>query len=372
MEVTPAFTYDPLPVRVVFGVGAARSRLAAEVERLGMRRILVVASKRDRELAEELTAPLGGAVVATFTGVRPHVPVEVAEAASALADRSAADGVVCIGGGSATGTAKAVALSSGRAVVAVPTTYAGSEVTPVWGTTEGSRKVTGTDPRVLPRTAVYDPVLTTSLPGDLSAASGLNAMAHCIEAFWGPRSNPITSLGAEEGIRALAIGLPDVVADGADLAARSWALYGAHLAGVSFAVAGGGLHHKICHVLGGAYDLPHAQTHAVLLPYVLAYNAPAVPDVVDRVARALGGGGTVEGGDGVGALVHLGRVLGVPRTLREIGLPEDRLDEAAALVDAQLAPGNPRPVAAGDVRALLQAAWDGSELRVSAVSVRGV
>ncbi len=180
-------------------------------------------------------------------------------------------------------------------MIAVPTTYAGSEVTPVWGLTEGDRKTTGVDARVLPRLVIYDPELTVSLPGPVSAASGLNAMAHCVEAFWAPGRNPVSSLTAGEAIRVLAAALPAVLRDGADTGARGDLLYGAYLAGTAFAVTGSGLHHKICHILGGRYDLPHAQTHAIMLPYVLAFNAPGVPDAARQIGQALAGGGLAGG-----------------------------------------------------------------------------
>ncbi|MHA6796192.1 maleylacetate reductase [Pseudonocardia bannensis] len=351
------FEYQALPGRVVFGAGAARTRLAAEVERLGASRVLLVAGERDAALVRELVAPFADRVAGTFSGIRQHVPLAVAEQARGLAGSVAADAVLSVGGGSTTGTAKAIALSTGLPVIAVPTTYSGSEVTPIWGLTENDRKTTGTDPVVLPRSVVYDPELTVSLPADLSAASGLNAMAHCVEAFWAPRRNPISALIAEEGIRALASGLPGVVADGGDLDGRAELLYGSYLAGAALAVAGTGLHHKICHVLGGAYDLPHAQTHAVMLPHVLAFNAPGAPDAARRIGRALGAAD-----DPAGALHALASRLPVPRSLRELGLRDDRLDDAAALIHGIVPADNPTPVDAASLRALLQAAWTGAPL----------
>ena len=351
------FVYDALPGRVVFGAGTARHRLAEEVERLGAHRVLLIATGREEPLARQLTRPFAERVAGAVTDVRPHVPLAVAEAARAAAKDAAADAVLSVGGGSTTGTAKAVALTSGLPVIAVPTTYAGSEMTPVWGLTEGGRKTTGTDRRVLPRVVVYDPELTVSLPAGLSAVSGLNAMAHCVEAFWAPGANPVTALSAQEGIRALATGLPGVVADGQDLGARADALYGACLAGAAFAVAGSGLHHKICHVLGGAYDLPHAETHAVVLPHVLAFNAPAVPEAATRIAAALGAG---PGMSAAQALAGLARRLGAPVALREVGLAEQSLAEAACLVLEKVPADNPRPVSAADVAALLRAAWEGA------------
>jgi maleylacetate reductase len=349
------FTYDALPGRVVFAPGAARAVLADEAARLGAERLLLIVTPGQREPAGRLTAPFAARVAGTFTGVRPHVPGEVAAAARTAADDVRADALLAVGGGSTIGTAKAIALTSGLPILAVPTTYAGSEMTAVWGLTEGARKTTGTDRRVLPRTVVYDPELTVTLPVETSAVSGLNALAHCVEAFWAPGRNPVSSLSAEEGIRALAGGLPAVAEDGGDLAARSLALYGAYLAGAAFAATGAGLHHKICHVLGGAFDLPHAQTHAVVLPYVLAFNEPAVPRAAARIALALGADGAATG------LVALAQRLKVPRSLADLGLREDELDEAARLVMEKVPAGNPRPVTSGRIRRLLTAAWAGDD-----------
>jgi maleylacetate reductase len=361
------FHYDALPGRVVFGAGAARRELRAEADRLGADRVLLVATESEESLARELAAPLGERVVAVFTSVRPHVPIQVAEAARALATSVRADAVLSVGGGSTTGTAKAIALTTGLPIIAVPTTYAGSEVTPVWGLTEDARKTTGVDHRVLPRTVVYDPELTVTLPADLSAASGLNALAHCVEAFWAPRRNPISSLAAEEGIRALATGLPAVHSDPTDLAARSDLLYGAYLAGSAFAVAGSGLHHKICHALGGAFNLPHAQTHAIVLPEVLAFNAPAAPDAAHRIGRALHGGGPDGDGPGSGEdpvapLRALSARLGIPHGLRELGLREDQVDEVAALVEPAVPADNPRRADGAALREIIHAAWAGAPL----------
>ncbi|RJQ80758.1 maleylacetate reductase [Pseudonocardiaceae bacterium YIM PH 21723] len=331
------FTYDALPGRIVFGPGTARTALAAEIDRLGAERVLVIATG-DRS---PITDPISGRITATFTEVRPHVPVEVAEQARKAAE--GADALLCIGGGSATGTAKAVALTTGLPIIAVPTTYAGSEVTPVWGMTEGSRKTTGTDRRVLPGVVVYDPELTATLPAELAAASGLNAMAHCVEAFWAAGRNPLSSVVAQEGIRALATGLAEN--DPENL------LYGAYLAGAGFAVTGGGLHHRICHALGGAYNLPHAQTHAIVLPHVLAFNAPAAPDAAARIGQALG----TE--DPVAGLQDLATELGIPKGLTALGLREDQLDEAVGLITVPAE--NPRPVSKAELRELLHAAWEG-------------
>ncbi|MBW0094620.1 maleylacetate reductase [Pseudonocardia sp. KRD-184] len=341
-----SFVYDALPVRVVFGSGTARTELAGEVGRLGAGAVLMIASERDAERVRALTAPFAERVAGTFTAVREHVPVATAEAARAAA--AGADAVVCIGGGSTVGAAKAVALTTRLPILAVPTTYAGSEVTPVWGTSGNGVKTTGTDPVVLPRTVVYDPELTATLPPALATASALNAMAHCVEAFWAPRRNPVSSAVAEEGVRALADGLRDGAP--ADL------LLGAYLAGTAFAAAGSGLHHKLAHVLGGL-GMPHAATHAVLLPHVLAFNAPGSPDAAARMARAL------RADDAVAGLRAVADAAGVPHGLRELGLREDQLDEVADRTEPVVPADNPVPVGGGALRRLVRAAWSGDALQ---------
>jgi maleylacetate reductase len=352
----PEFEYSGYPSHVVFGVRAAHdSRLVDAVSRLDAQRVLLVAADADRELADPIADVLGRRIVNRFSAVRPHVPIEVAQAARAAAADASADAVLSVGGGSTTGTAKAIALTTGLPVVAVPTTYAGSEVTPVWGLTESAHKTTGVDPRVLPRVVIYDPELTLTLPVGLSVASGLNALAHCVEAFWAPGRNPITSLIAQEGIRALAQGLPRVAVDGSDLEARAEVLYGAWLAGTAFATAGSSVHHKVCHVLGGAFDLPHAQTHAVVLPYSTALAAPRAPGSDERIAAALGDDAL----PAAAAIATFAHALGAPGSLREVGLRDDDVDRAIELVDATLSQ-LPEPVSRSDTEALIRGAFTGA------------
>ncbi|KMS92227.1 maleylacetate reductase [Prauserella rugosa] len=345
--------------RVLFGSGRAAEHVAAEVARLGARRVLLVASDRDERVAQRVSS--GVDVAARCSDVRPHVPVANAERARQLASDVDADLIVSIGGGSATGLAKAVALTTGLPILAVPTTYAGSEATNVWGLTEQARKTTGSDDRVLPATVVYDAELTLSLPSALSVASGCNALAHCVDAMWAPRVDPVDRVLAGEGIGALAAGLRAVHADPGDLAGRERMLYGSYLAAVAFASAGSGLHHKICHVLGGAYDLPHAATHTAVLPYVLAFNGPYAPDASERIAAALGSDDAVVG------LLELYAELGASHALRDVGFAAADSAEAAAGTVAEAArlilpavpPGNPRPVGEEELTALLDAAWAG-------------
>ena len=345
-----AFTYESAGGRVVFANGAF-SRVPDEIDLLGASRVLLVADRSGRRWADELAANLGWRLAARIDDVRVHVPLEDAEAARRMARDSSADVVVTIGGGSATGLAKAVALELGLAIVAVPTTYAGSEATPIWGLTADSRKETGRDARVQPRVVVYDPVLTVSLPVSISAASGMNALAHCIEAMYATGANPITTVIAEQGVRLLWDGLPRVVGQPDDLDARGDVLVAAYLAGSAFGTAGAGIHHKICHVLGGAYDLPHADTHSAVLPHSLAFVTPALPEVVERLARTVGS-------EPAGRVHDFAAAIGAPLSLRAIGMAEADLDEAASLVAAAVGP-HPRSASVAEIRSLLADAFDG-------------
>jgi alcohol dehydrogenase class IV len=348
-----SFSYDALPGRVVFGAGASRQRLAEEIARLGAARVLLIATARARPLAEELAAPLGERVAGVFSDVQPHVPAAIAEAARAAARNAGADCLLAIGGGSTIGAAKAIALDLPLPIVAVPTTYAGSEMTPIWGITSGQRKQTGRSPMVLPKVVIYDPELTYSLPASVTGPSAINALAHSVEALYTPGTNPVVGLIAEEGIRALARGTPIAVARPTDPAGRAETLYGAYLAGAALAAAGTGLHHKICHVLGGAYNLPHAETHTVILPHAVAFNEPAIPDVMARIARALGCNRAAAG------IYMLIESLGTPVALKDIGMRAEDLEAAVDLIMEAAPQANPRPVDAIGIRQLIEDAYAG-------------
>lgn len=347
------FTHESLPQRVRFATGEAPAAVAAEIDELGARRVMVIAGAREAELAARVTADVP--VALHHDEVVMHVPVEVAERARERAAESAVDALVCVGGGSTTGLAKAVALTTGLSIVAVPTTYAGSEATNVWGLTSGETKTTGIDARVLPRSVVYDASLLTTLPGEMTVASGLNALAHCVDAMWGPRVDPIDQVNAAEGIRGLATGLPLVAADSESIEGIEQTLYGAYLAAVSFTSAGSGMHHKICHVLGGMFNLPHAQTHAVVLPHVLAFNAPSAPEAEARIASAFGASSAVAGLDA------LRTTLSAPKALKDYGMPEDGIAKAVAPILVAIPDNNPTPVTDENLTALLTAAWSGEE-----------
>ncbi|MDE2394100.1 MAG: maleylacetate reductase, partial [Burkholderiales bacterium] len=282
-----SFVYQAAPTRVVFGAGALQ-QLGAEIERLGARRALVLSTPGQRASAERVAQRLGERAAGIFAGAVMHVPIETARAARAEAARLGADCAVAIGGGSTTGLGKAIALESALPILAIPTTYAGSEMTPIWGLTEAGLKKTGRDARVLPRTVIYDPQLTLGLPYALTVTSAINAIAHAAEGLYAADGNPVTALMAEEGIRASAAALAPLQADAQDLAARADALYGAWLCGTVLGSVAMGLHHKLCHTLGGSFNLPHAEVHTVILPHALAYNAPAAPQAMARIARALG------------------------------------------------------------------------------------
>ncbi|MCJ7858444.1 maleylacetate reductase [Corynebacterium kalidii] len=348
-----SFTHVTAGQRVLFGSGSAAAHLAAEVDRLGARSVMVIASERERALAGEVTAQVE--VALWHTDVVMHVPVETAAAAREAAQAAGIDLVVCVGGGSTTGLAKAVALTGRQPIVAVPTTYAGSEATNVWGLTEDGRKTTGVDDAVLPVSVIYDASLTVTLPVEMSVASGLNGLAHCVDSLWAPRADPINAAMAAEGIRALSEGLPLIVDDPRSTAGRDLALYGAYLSAVAFSSAGSGLHHKICHVLGGTFDLPHAQTHAIVLPYVLAFNGPAAPAAEARAAQAFGAATALSGLD------RLRDRVGAPRRLADLGFTAADIPVAVDIVLQNIPAGNPRTVTVEGLTALLHAALDGSD-----------
>lgn len=342
-----SFVSQPHPARVVFGAGV-RGQLAAEVRRLGGTRVYVLGLPA---LVEEASAALGPLLAGATTEVVMHVPLARAEAARAEATRLDVDLLVACGGGSAIGLAKAVALTRPVPIVALPTTFAGSEMTSIWGLTEGEEKKTGRLEQVRPKTVLYDPELTVSMPTRLAAASGLNALAHALEALYAPGVDPLVLLQAEESVRALAESLPQLV-DGAGLPAFSQALYGAWLAGVALDRSTMGLHHKLCHVLGGTFQLPHAETHAAVLPHSAHYNRDAAPAAFQRLGRALGTA------DVAGALFDLLGRLRLPTSLAALGLPEAALERVCALVTAVPYP-NPRPVEPAPLRALLGRAFRG-------------
>jgi len=346
------FVYVAHPARVIFGAGAL-AQLGREIELLGATRALVLSTPEQADSAQRVAEMLGPRAAGVFAKAVMHVPVETAREARAVAQQLGADCAVAIGGGSTTGLGKAIALESGLPILAIPTTYAGSEMTSIWGLTEGGVKKTGRDPRVLPKAVIYDPELTLGLPQAMSVTSAMNAIAHAAEGLYAHDGNPIIALMAEEGIRASAAALPRLMRNPRDLDARGDALYGAWLCGTVLGAVAMGLHHKLCHTLGGSFNLPHADVHTVILPHALAYNAPQAPEAMARIARALGSADAARG------VFDLAARHGAPTSLRAIGMPADGLDRAADLAAATPYP-NPRPLERAALRALLQRAFDGA------------
>lgn len=349
------FIHITRPQRVVFGAGSLQ-HLAREIDALGSRRALVLCTPEQRDQAEHVAEMLGARAAGVFDRSVMHVPIETAREARADAQRLGADCAVAIGGGSTTGLGKAIALDSGLPIVAIPTTYAGSEMTPIYGFTEGGLKKTGKDERVLPRTVIYDPELSRTLPVALSVTSGINAIAHAAEGLYAQDSNPVMDLMAEAGIAALARALPAIRARADDLDARGDALYGAWLCGSVLGSVGMALHHKLCHTLGGSFNLPHAEVHTVVLPHALAFNAAAAPVAMRAIARALGTPTAPEG------MQKLARDNGAPVALRDIGMKERDIDQAADIA-VRNPYWNPRPFGAAErdaIRALLERAWAGA------------
>lgn len=346
-----SFTFEAQSSRVVFGEGCV-AQLPHEIERLSASRALLVSTPGRSSLASRARELLGDHVVEIFDRAIVHVPQDVAVAAREAAAQSKADVIVALGGGSAIGVAKAIALVTSMPIVAVPTTYGGSEMTPIWGMTEEGRKQTGRNARVQPRTVIYDPELTLSLSPRTTATSGLNAMAHCVEALYATDANPLTTAVASEGFRLLEQALPRLAASPSDREQRACALRGAWLAGYSLGTVQMALHHKLCHTLGGSFDLPHADTHAVLLPYTAAYNREAAVDAMRIAARIL------EVEDAPTEILLIAKEIGAPLSLKEIGLREEDLDRAAEIALERQYP-NPAPVTLSGIRDLLEAAFRG-------------
>ena len=345
-----SFSYDALPGRVIFGAGRRRE-VGSEVDRLGDHRVLLIADRFDSSLSAEIAELLGSRCVGVFTNVVQHVPVNIAEEAREIATKTGATMTVTVGGGSTTGFGKAISLSHRIPQISLPTTYAGSELTPIWGLTEGETKTTGRDAIVQPVTVIYDPELTLQLPIDIAGPSAMNALAHAVEGLYGPGANPVMSALALESVRVLAEHLPKLIKDPASLEERSSVLYGAYLAGAVLAVVGTSLHHKICHVLGGLYGLDHGQMNAVVLPHALRFNQPSILDQYERLSIVLRN-------DAASALYDLARTMRTPSSLAAIGFPADGVIKAAPIVVAA-ASQNVRAINEIQARDLLEACLRG-------------
>jgi maleylacetate reductase len=347
---TPSFLYAAAPARVLFGQGRSKT-LGVELDHLNVSRVLVVCTRSGEERYREVIAPFGARCAGVFAKAQPHCPEPIAEAALDAFAAARADGIVTIGGGSTIGLGKVIAARRKVPFIAIPTTLSGSEMTALYGMKIGQEKRTWTDPNAKARSVIYDPDLTATLPKHETATTGMNCLAHCVEALYPAQPNPIANLLALDGIRALYTALPRVIKHN-DVESRTSALYGGFLGGLLVSMVGIGLHHKICHVLGGHFNLPHGETNSVILPHVVAFNAPALSAVIGDIARAIGTS------DVVAAIFALAERIGAPMSLRELGLVYSDLDPVSEEI-ATKAVGNPRPVNVDDIRALLRDAWEG-------------
>lgn len=351
-----SFVYNGQPSRVVFGAGSLQ-HLLREIELLGATKALVLSTPEQRKSAEMIADLLGPRAAGVFDRAVMHVPIETAREAREVANRLGADCAVAIGGGSTTGLGKAIALDSGLPILAIPTTYAGSEMTPIYGITEAGIKKTGKDARVLPRTTIYDPELSAGLPVGMSITSGINAIAHAAEGLYATDSNPVMNLMAKEGIAAMGRALPVINKSPSDMQARSDALYGTWLCGMVLGNVGMALHHKLCHTLGGSFNLPHAETHTIVLPHALAYNAAAAPQAMQVISEALGRKNAAQ------AVFDLAKDNGAPVALKDIGMKEADLDKACDIA-MQNQYDNPRPLERTAIRQLFQDAFEGMRPRL--------
>jgi maleylacetate reductase len=379
------FNYTSVAQQVIFGAGAV-TQLSQAVAGFGWQRLMLCTIPRLQKsgLAAQLEQDLGARLVASYTQVLPHVPQEQVEAAVALADKHKVDAVIGLGGGSPIGMAKAVSLAleelrSGQAarvrfpadqplipVIAIPTTYSGSEMTPIYGVTQvlngHSHKVTVTDLKVTPKVTIYDPALTLDLPPQMTASSGINALAHCVEAVYSITRNPLATAAALQGITHITQALPLAVANGQDIEARAELLLGAYLAATAIATAKIGLHHGLCHVLGGTAGVPHGIANAIMLPHAMRYNADVATAELASVARAMGLSGesdpeTAE--KAAQAVYELVTAIGLPQRLRDVGVAEADLPYLArAALQSKAVQNNPKPISnAAQIEEVFRAAW---------------
>lgn len=352
MSTPAAFVHTAHPSRVVFGSGRL-AELPVELDRLGVSRVVVICTPNQLELGKAVAALCGNRRHSVYPHAEMHVPRSVATAAHEYVTTHEIDGAVVVGGGSSVGLGKALALEAGIPVLAIPTTYAGSEMTPIWGITDNGKKVTGRDARVLPRTVIYDPGLTLTLPVSLSVSSGLNAVAHAAEALYAPDRSPIIEMMAGEAARALTDAFPAVAANPADAPARTELLYGAWLAGTCLGATSMSLHHKLCHIIGGRFDLPHAEVHAVVLPHVLAYNLAGASRARGILSRAMGAD------DPAASIYALNRRFGSSTSLQALGMRDQDIESVVsnAVADPY---SNPRPLTGETIRLIVSNAFAGN------------
>ena len=348
---TSRFSLESLPWNVVFRAGAC-AELGTQLQRLSLGHTLLIVTPGHKAQANDIASMLGERCAGIFDQARPHVPEEALAAAIEVSDHCGADCCVSIGGGSTTGLGKALALRIGLPNIAIPTSYAGSEMTNIWGITDGRSKVTGRDDTVLPDLVIYDPELSVGLPPEVSASSGMNAIAQAAVNIVDPEANPFASALAQAAVRHLVAALPAVVAYAGNIESRAKALCGASLAGAALGIGLTSLHHRLCHIIGGRFDTNHADTHAILLPHSIAYNAPAAANEARNLATLLGANDV-----GIG-LYDFARHIGAPQQLSALGIGHADIE---TIVDGVLETQfrNPRPLQRAALQAMLQRAFDG-------------
>ncbi|PIG82930.1 maleylacetate reductase [Aspergillus arachidicola] len=352
-----AFEYNANPGRVVFGSGTLQ-KLPDEISRLNLKAPLVLSTPQQVRQAEMVKDVLKGKVAGIFTEATMHTPTHITEKALEYAKSQNADLVISIGGGSTIGLGKAISIRTGMPHICIPTTYAGSEMTPILGETADGLKKTRSDPKILPGTVIYDVDLTMTLPPAMSATSGVNAIAHAVEALYARNTNPVINLMAAEGTRALASALPEIVENPTSQSARASALYGAWLCGTCLGSVGMSIHHKLCHTLGGSFNLPHAETHTAVLPHAISYNAPKIPEAMKKLAEAL----PDSNGDAIQGLNTLLSKLQVKRGLKDFGMKEEDIDKAADIAVSNPY-WNPREIERAPIRELIRRVWAGEPAR---------
>lgn len=344
------FVHQAYPQRVVFAAGA-RSRAGEELDRLGVSRAMIITTPPQADTAAAFARLVGNRVSVVYPGAQTDTPTNVTEGALTAVSSVKADGILVIGGGSAIGLSKAIALRTDLPQLVIPTTFAGSEMTPIVREVERGVKKTRRNPKVVPETVIYDPELVAQLPRHVAGPSAMNAMAHGIDALCTGRANPISSLLAEESIRALGRALPRLLADPND-AAWAEALYGAWLAGICLGTVDMGIHHKICHTLCGAFDLSHADVHCIILPYTAAFNQFTAPEAIRRLAHAL------DRDDAPSALHELMLKAESQPSLKAMGLTRAALEKTADLT-VEYPCDTPTRVARDEIFQILLAAYDG-------------